>query len=154
MNKITSPSLPDADIGEWLTSDPSTFAEKAKAIWQAAVGADDDHPYRTKYGLGEGLIWVYDKSGFVNGEELQNAVVVPYFKGSTNEITAIRFIVVNEAGLRRVLASYVTYYMRSRTHLGLAKDCLIHRLGQSRSSGRIVAMPEVGGLHHRYDQAA
>ncbi|AMV41768.1 DUF3631 domain-containing protein [Paraburkholderia caribensis] len=101
MNKITLPSRPDADIGEWLTSDPSTFAEKAEAIWQAAVGADDDHPYRTKYGLGEGLIWVYAKSGFVNGEKIHNAVVVPFFKGSTNEITAIRFIVVNEDGDER-----------------------------------------------------
>jgi transposase InsO family protein len=30
-------------------------------------------------------------------------------------------IVINEAGLRRVLTSYVAYYMRSRTHLALAK---------------------------------
>ncbi len=33
-------------------------------------------------------------------------------------------IVINEAGLRRVLTSYVAYYMRSRTHLALAKDSL------------------------------
>ena len=30
-------------------------------------------------------------------------------------------IVVNETGRRRVLASYVTYYMRSPTYLALAK---------------------------------
>jgi hypothetical protein len=98
MNKITPPSPSDADIGEWITNAPSTFAEKTEAIWQAAVAADADHPYRLKYGLGEELIWVYGQPGFVNGENIQNAVVVPYFKGSTNEITAIRFIVMNEDG--------------------------------------------------------
>ena len=63
-------------------------------------------------------------------------------------------IVVNEVGLRRVLASYVAYYMRSRTHLALGKDSPAPRPAQSASTGRIVATPEVGGLHHRYDRVA
>jgi putative transposase len=63
-------------------------------------------------------------------------------------------IVVNEVGLRRVLTSYLAYYMRSRTHNGLAKDSPVPRPVQSASTGRIVATPEVGGLHHRYDRVA
>jgi transposase InsO family protein len=63
-------------------------------------------------------------------------------------------IVFNEVGLRRVLASYVAYYTRSRTHLALAKDSPVPRPVQSASTGRIVATPEVGGLHHRYDRVA
>jgi transposase InsO family protein len=63
-------------------------------------------------------------------------------------------IVVNELGLRRVLASYVAYYTRSRTHLALAKDSPEPRPVQSAFTGRIVATPEVGGLHHRYDRLA
>ena len=63
-------------------------------------------------------------------------------------------IVANEAGLRRVLAGYVEYYMRSRTHLALVKDSPVPRPIQSPSAGRIVAKPEVGGLHHRYDRVA
>jgi hypothetical protein len=63
-------------------------------------------------------------------------------------------IVVNEVGLRRVLASYVAYYMRSRTHLALAKDSPVPRPVQSVSTGRVVATPEVGGLHRRYDRVA
>lgn len=63
-------------------------------------------------------------------------------------------IVVNEVGLHRTLASYVAYYMRSRTHLSLAKDCPISRRAQSPATGRIVATSEVGGLHHRYDRVA
>lgn len=63
-------------------------------------------------------------------------------------------IVVNEVGLRRVLASYVAYYMRSRTHLALANDSPVPRPVQSAPTCQIVATPEVGGLHHRYDRVA
>jgi putative transposase len=63
-------------------------------------------------------------------------------------------IIVSAAGLQRVLADYVTYHMRSRTHLGLGKDTPITRPVMPPSAGRIVATPQVGGLHHRYDRAA
>ena len=63
-------------------------------------------------------------------------------------------IVVNPAGLHRVLTAYVTYYMPSRTHLALGKDAPISRPVAPSSGGRIVVTPHVGGLHHRYDRAA
>jgi transposase InsO family protein len=63
-------------------------------------------------------------------------------------------IVMNAAGLRRVLTEYVAHYLRSRTHLALGKDTPITRPIRPPSAGRIVAVPEVGGLHHRYDRAA
>jgi putative transposase len=63
-------------------------------------------------------------------------------------------IVVNTAGLHRVLTDYVMYYLRSRTHLSLGKDTPSPRPVAPPSSGRIVAIPEVGGLHHRYDRIA
>ena len=63
-------------------------------------------------------------------------------------------IVLNEAGLRCVLTAYTAYYMRSPTHLGLAKDTPLTRPVQSPSAGRVVATAEVGGLHHRYDRIA
>jgi transposase InsO family protein len=74
--------------------------------------------------------------------------------GSLRRECVDHVIVANEAGLRRVLASYGTYYMRSRTHLALARDSPESRLVQSPSAGRIVATPEVGGLHHRDDRIA
>jgi len=61
-------------------------------------------------------------------------------------------IIVDEDGLRRVLASYICYYHRSRLHLSLHKDSPDPRPVQS--VGRIVALPEVGGLHHRYERRA
>ncbi len=63
-------------------------------------------------------------------------------------------IVVNQAHLRRVLTTYIRYYHRSRTHLGLQKDAPDHRSASETSVGPIIALPEVGGLHHRYERRA
>jgi len=63
-------------------------------------------------------------------------------------------IVVNERTLRRHLNSFVAYYHRSRTHLGLQKATPVPRPVQGPDRGRIVAFPEVGGLHHRYERRA
>jgi len=48
----------------------------------------------------------------------------------------------------------VDFYHRSRTHLALDKDAPGGRPVQPASDGRIVAIPEVGGLHHRYERRA
>jgi putative transposase len=49
---------------------------------------------------------------------------------------------------------YCAYYERSRTHLSLDKDPPIPRPIVPPSEGRIVAIPQVGGLHHRYERHA
>jgi hypothetical protein len=61
---------------------------------------------------------------------------------------------LNERGLRRVLNAYVTYYLRSRTHVSLDKDAPISRPVAPPADGDIVAIPQVGGLHHRYERRA
>jgi putative transposase len=63
-------------------------------------------------------------------------------------------IIVSEAGLRRVLTRYVDYDERSRTHLSLNKDAPIPRPSVGRDAGRVVAIAQVGGLHHRYERQA
>jgi len=63
-------------------------------------------------------------------------------------------IVLNENHLRRILLSYLDYYHRYRTHLSLGKDTPDGRLVQTGDTGKIVAFPQVGGLHHRYEQLA
>ena len=63
-------------------------------------------------------------------------------------------IVMNAVGLHRVLTEYVGYYLRSRTHLSLGKDTPITRPVMPQAAGRIIALREVGGLHHRYDRVA
>jgi putative transposase len=53
-----------------------------------------------------------------------------------------------------VLTDYVAYYLRSRTHLALGKDAPIPRPIAVPSVGRVVAIPQLGGLHHRYEREA
>ena len=63
-------------------------------------------------------------------------------------------VICNERHLRRVLSSYADYYQRSRTHLSLDKDCPDPRPVMPPGSGRVVAIPPVNGLHHRYERLA
>jgi transposase InsO family protein len=63
-------------------------------------------------------------------------------------------IVLNETHLLRILRSYLNYYHESRTHLSLERNAPNPRTVAPRSQGRVVAIPQVGGLHHRYTRAA
>ena len=63
-------------------------------------------------------------------------------------------IVFSEASLRRILSVYFSYYHRTRPHLALDKDSPEPRSVQPPELGRVVAIPEVGGLHHRYERRA
>ena len=62
-------------------------------------------------------------------------------------------VIFNECDLRRVVASYVRYCHRSRTHLSLDKD-LNPRPIRPRTNRKVIAVPLVGGLHHRYGRLA
>jgi len=72
--------------------------------------------------------------------------------GSVRRDCLDHVIVLNQAHLRRLLKAYFAYYHRSRTHLGLDKDAPESRPVQAPEEGRIVAIPQVGGLHHRYER--
>jgi putative transposase len=63
-------------------------------------------------------------------------------------------IVFNEASLYRHVRSFIAYYHESRTHLSLGKDAPGARPVQAIELGAIVAIPQVGGLHHRYERRA
>ena len=58
------------------------------------------------------------------------------------------------AGCDCVLHAYVEYYLRSRTHLSLDKDAPVSRPVAPSTDGAIVAIPHLGGLHHRYERRA
>ena len=63
-------------------------------------------------------------------------------------------IVFHESSLRRILDSYFDYYHRSRTHLSLEKDSPEPRPIQPPEMGAVVVVPQVDGLHHRYERRA
>jgi transposase InsO family protein len=74
--------------------------------------------------------------------------------GSIRRECLDHLIAFNETSVRRILGSYVEYYHRSRTHLALGKDSPEPRSVQSPEMGPVVALPQVGGLHHRYERRA
>jgi hypothetical protein len=53
-----------------------------------------------------------------------------------------------------MLKAYVAYYDRTRTHLSLDKDAPTSRAVSPPTTGRIIAIPQVNGLHHRYERRA
>ena len=63
-------------------------------------------------------------------------------------------IILNEDHLLRILHSYLDYYHNARTHLSLERNAPNPREIEPRSSGKVTAIPQVGGLHHRYTRAA
>jgi putative transposase len=63
-------------------------------------------------------------------------------------------VVLGERHLRRILTAYFAYYHRTRTHLSLEKDAPNGRRIEPPSLGPVLAIPEVGGLHHRYIRRA
>jgi transposase InsO family protein len=63
-------------------------------------------------------------------------------------------IVLHERHLQRILTSYFLYYHAWRTHLSLAMDCPKAHPVAPPEAGRVIAIPEVGGLQHHYERQA
>ena len=81
----------------------------------------------------------------------QNGVAERWI-GSCRRELLNRVIVLHAGHLRRLLREYVEYYTTDRCHLGLEKDAPNRRPTGRRPSrrARVVSLPRVGGLHHRY----
>ena len=61
-------------------------------------------------------------------------------------------IVLHAGHLQRILRSYFDYYQESRPHLSLNRNSPIER--EVETNGKVIAIPQVGGLHHRYRRVA
>jgi putative transposase len=72
--------------------------------------------------------------------------------GSIRRECLNHYIILNARHLKRTLSSYFRYYHQSRTHLSLNKQCPFPR--EVLKVGKIVAIPQLGGLHHRYERTA
>jgi putative transposase len=83
----------------------------------------------------------------------QNAYVERVI-GSVRRECLDHVIIFDERHLHRVLSLYFQYYQSARTHLSLHKDCPESRPIQLPAAGKIIAFPEVGGLHNRYERRA
>jgi putative transposase len=74
--------------------------------------------------------------------------------GSVRRDCLDHVVVLGQSHLHKILKSYFDYYHRSGTHLALAKDTPESRGVQPPILGRIIELPEVGGLHYRYERRA
>jgi transposase InsO family protein len=61
-------------------------------------------------------------------------------------------IVVGERHLLRLVRQYARYYNEDRLHMSLERDAPLRRAVES--TGKVVALPRVSGLHHRYVRRA
>jgi putative transposase len=73
--------------------------------------------------------------------------------GSCRRDLLDHIIAVDERHRKRLLYEYIRYYPEDRTHLGLGKGTPDRR-NRSIASGRVLSHVRLGGLHHRYGQAA
>lgn len=63
-------------------------------------------------------------------------------------------IVLSDRHLLRCVREYARYYNEDRPHMSLAADAPARREVEPLENGRVVALPRLGGLHHRYTRRA
>jgi putative transposase len=113
---------------------------------------DRDGSYGEKFG--EAAQWLGIREVVTAPQSPWQNAYVERWIGSIRRQCLDHVIVLNETGLHRILKSYFDYYECSRTHLSLAKDTPVSRPIQASGMGRIVEIPQVAGLHHRYERIA
>lgn len=59
-------------------------------------------------------------------------------------------IALNENHIRAILRSYLSYYHEAGPHLSLERNSSVPREVELPAQGRVIAIDQVGGLHHRY----
>ena len=124
-------------------------------LWDSAprnLSRDRDGSYRERFP---------EAANWLGIQEVVSAAQSPWQNPSVERlIRLIRracldpVILFNEATLRCVWKSYLEYSERSRTQLLQGKDAPISRPIEPRAMGWVVEIPQVGGLHHRYERVA
>lgn len=80
------------------------------------------------------------------------------FLGSVRRECVDHLLILGERHLRRILAEYVRHYNGARPHQGIAQrtPLSVNTVASAgrRVTGRVVAVPVLGGLHHEYRSAA
>ena len=56
--------------------------------------------------------------------------------------------------LLRLVRDHAAHYNADRPHMSLNRDAPFTRAVEPPSAGHIIALPRIGGLHHRYVRAA
>ena len=90
-------------------------------------------------------------------EEVKSAYLSPWQNpfverliGSARRECLEHVDVLGEKYLKRILTDYFIYYNEHRAHQGLDGDAPCGRKKEPPELGEVVAIPFLGGLHHRY----
>src|SRR5690606_16392932 len=85
-----------------------------------------------------------------------NVTAHPYaaWAAAQQMIEAVAPDVVGERHLLRLVRDYARFYNDDRPHMALDGDAPARRAVEGPRLGDVVALPRVGGLHHRYSRAA
>ena len=123
-------TFPDAPTHRFLVYDNDSIFSAAVT---SAIKSFEIDPKRTAF-----------RSPWQNG-------TAERFVGSVRRELLDHVVVLNEDHLRRLLRDYVDYYNSERVHTSIG-DAPVGRPVESRPSAdaRVVSLPRVGGLHHRY----
>jgi transposase InsO family protein len=119
---------------------PARLTRDRNAIFGAAFDARVDH-------LGVRQVRTSPRSPWQNG-------YAERWIGTVRRELLDHVIVLGERHLLRLLRQHVAYCNEDRPHMSLGRDAPVARAVQPPSGGRVVELPRVGGLHHRYSRAA
>ena len=109
-------------------------------------------------------IYGHDFRERVNHMDIEEVVIAPRSLwqnpfaerviGSIRRQCLDHVIVFGEAHVRRILSRYFAYYHEARTHISLYRNAPMPRDIEPRERGKVIAILQVGGLHHRYTRVA
>src|SRR5262249_61258990 len=74
--------------------------------------------------------------------------------GSIRRECLDHLIIIGEERLRQILRDYFDYHHNSRPHQSLERNSPAPREIEAPSKGKVIAIPQVGGVHHDYRRAA
>jgi putative transposase len=76
------------------------------------------------------------------------------FVGTLRRELLDHLIVLGERHLLRLVREHARYYNQDRPHMSLCGDAPAGRAVEGPDLGKVIALPRVGGLHHRYVRRA
>jgi hypothetical protein len=84
----------------------------------------------------------------------RDIVAVDMFVVPTIRFQVLYIFIILGRHAQRLLAEFFAWYNQDRVHLALAKDAPDHRSVEPPELGKVVSLPRLGGLHHRYSRRA
>jgi hypothetical protein len=123
-------------------------------IWRAVAG-----PFRSRTALQAEVLVLRHQLNVLHRSSrkrvalsnVDRLVLVGLYRVAATVLDALKIVqpeTVIRWHLRHLLNSYQPYYNEARTHLSLRKDTPMPR--EVQRVGRVLALPILGGLHHRY----